>query len=527
MSNSGAQQTDDYRRYCPDDPKVHISDAICHGRQRVGYPLCKECPFNDTGGDGIIAVMGDGPGTQKESRPMIASMFKAYDVRATYPEPLDEEAAWRIGNATAQFLRASLHGSDRGSPEANTIVVGYDMRRHSPSLSEALIQGALAAGANVVNIGMVDTPQVYFAVNHLGACGGIQTTASHNPAEYNGFKICGQKGRPVGENTGLQDIYRIASKIARHDAVAQGTIRKQDLSEPYKRFVRGFLRPTRPVKVAVDASNGMAGRWFPILFDDVENLEIIKINFEHGGTFVHEPNPLVDANLAQLCKGIRKHRADFGICFDGDADRLRMVDERGEIIPCDMLTAVLAIYFLEQAPGSTVVYDLRSSKVVREEIEKAGGTARRDRVGHAFMKKAMADSDAIFGGELSGHFYFRDNWSCDSGMLAFVHMLNVINRRNKAVSELIAPVRRYAASGERNFENEHKDETIAKLGGVFEGAEVDHLDGITVQYPDWWFNVRKSNTEPLLRLNLEVEDASVLEARVAEVARHLGKHVAH
>ena len=527
MMKPGAQPTAGYSRHCPDEPTVRISDAVCHGRQRVGYALCKDCQFSqakqgDTGGG-----LGAPPVHPKESQPDIAGMFKAYDVRATYPQPLNEDAAWRIGNAAAQFLRASLHGADRGSSAANTIVVGHDMRRHSPSLSEALIQGALSAGANVVQVGMIDTPQIYFAVNHLGACGGIQTTASHNPAEYNGFKICARQGKPVGENSGLPDICRIASKMTRHDAGTQGTVRKEDLSKPYKEFVRSFCRPTRPLKVAVDASNGMAGRWFPILFDDVENLEIIKINFEHIGTFVHEPNPLVDANLAQVCQAVKAQDADFGVCFDGDADRLQMVDERGQIIRCDLLTAILAPYFLEQAPGSTVVYDLRSSRVVREEIEKAGGVPRRERVGHAFMKKALADSKAVFGGELSGHFYFRDNWCCDSGMLAFVHMLNLINKRRQSLSELIRPVQRYAASGERNFENERKDETIAKLAEVYESAEVDHLDGITVQFADWWFNVRKSNTEPLLRLNLEVEDPSALEARVAEVAQHLGTLVAH
>ena len=527
MTKSASQETEEYYRYCPDEPEVHISDAVCHGRQRVGYPLCKECRFSQGKQTGAGAVPGKPQVGRKESRLTIESMFKAYDVRATYPEPLNEDAAWRIGNATAQFLRAALHGADRASNEANTLVVGRDMRRHSPALSEALIQGALSTGANVVDIGMTDTPQVYFAVNHLRACGGVQTTASHNPAEYNGFKICARKGRPVGENTGLPDICRIASKMVRHDAGTQGTLRKQDLSEPYKEFVGSFLKPTKPLKVAVDASNGMAGRWFPILFDDVESLEIIKINFEHSGTFVHEPNPLVDANLAQLRQAVVEQGADFGVCFDGDADRLQMVDERGEIVRCDMVTAILAPYFLEQAPGSTVVYDLRSSKVVAEEIEQAGGIPRRERVGHAFMKKALADSKGIFGGELSGHFYFRDNWCCDSGMLAFVHLLNLITKHGQPLSEMIAPVKRYAASGERNFQNERKDETIAKLTQVYASAKVDHLDGITVQHQDWWFNVRKSNTEPLLRLNLEVKEPSTLEARVAEVAQHLGQPVAH
>jgi phosphomannomutase len=264
-----------------------------------------------------------------------------------------------------------------------------------------------------------------------------------------------------------------------------------------------------------------------MVFDDVPGLEIVKLNFEHDGTFVHDPNPLVESNLAQTRSAVRETRADFGVCFDGDADRLMVVDEKADVVPCDMITALLVPYFLSDNPNSAVVYDLRSSRAVREEIRRYNGRPRRERVGHAFMKKSMADADAVFGGELSGHFYFKDNWYCDSGLLAFVHLLNLLGQRGEPLSALIKPLRRYAASGERNFQNENKDDAIKWVAKIYKDARIDYLDGITIEYADWWFNVRKSNTEPLLRLNLEAQTRELMEAKVAEVARHLGTPVDH
>ncbi len=458
---------------------------------------------------------------------MLEKVFKAYDVRGETPEPLDADVAWRIGNATAQFLKSQLRGPDRPAAGSAAIAVGRDMRKTSPELSRAFIEGARAAGMNVIDIGMIDTSQIYFAVNHLQTCGGVQTTASHNPAHYNGFKICGKRGKPVGADTGLGEICKIAKGLSQTSGVAEGSLDTRDLAEPYKQFIRQYLRAPRKMKIVVDASNGMAGRWFPILFGDIDELEIHPLNFEHNGEFVHDPNPLIEANLAQLRDKVRRMKADFGICFDGDADRLILVDERAEIIRCDVMTAILAEYFLKQLPGATVVYDLRSSRIVPEVIRRAGGVPRRERVGHAFMKKALADSHGIFGGELSGHFYFKDNWYCDSGMLAFVHTVNLLSEAARPLSELVAPMLRYATSGERNFENENKEATIKQLARDYADAKIDYLDGITVQYDNWWFNVRASNTEPLLRLNLEADSEDLLQAKLAEVARRLGTPVAH
>ncbi len=522
------QSVDEYYRYCPNQPKVLISDAVCMGRRRASYPFCRGCQFNDDErGEGSARIISSRSHVLEERAAMIEKVFKAYDVRATYPDMLNEEIAWRIGFATASFLRSSLRGLDRGDSTASTIVVGRDMRKSSPRLSSAFIEGALAAGTPVIDVGMIDTSQIYFAVNYLGTCGGVQTTASHNPAEYNGFKVSGARGAPVGADTGLADICRIAQNTAKHETGERADLQKRDLSGEYKAFVRSFLETPRKLKICVDASNGMAGKWIPIIFGDDPRLELICLNMEHKGEFVHEPNPLVDENLHQVREAVRSNQADFGVCFDGDADRLMLVDEQAEIVRCDLVTALLARRFLARKPGSTVVYDLRSSRVVPEEIKKAGGTPRRERVGHAFMKKALSESKGVFGGELSGHFYFKDNFYCDSGMLAFVHVINTLTAENKSLGKLIAPLKRYYSTGERNFENNNKDQTIGAVGERYADGRVDFLDGVTVQYEDWWFNVRKSNTEPLLRLNMEANSPELLAQKLDELAPQLGEPVEH
>lgn len=520
------QKPSEYTRFCPNEPKILISDAVCFGRRRSHYPHCPGCRFNDDEKKGATAASAAATRATEALR-MMDSVFKAYDVRGTYPQPLNEDLAYKIGYATAQFLQASLRGVERGDLEAGRIVVGRDMRKSSPSMSGAFIEGARAAGSPVIDIGMIDTSQIYFAVNHVKCAGGVQTTASHNPGHYNGFKISGAGGSPVGADTGLTDIKRLAQTVVRREGVKLAPHSTLDLTAPYKSFVRSFLQTPRPMRVVIDASNGMAGKWAPILFGDVAELDITWLNLEHTGEFVHEPNPLVETNLRQLQGEVLRVGADFGVCFDGDADRLVLVDEQAEPVRCDLLTALLAREFLRKAPDATVVYDLRSSRVVAEEIKAAGGRPRRERVGHAFMKKALSETKGVFGGELSGHFYFRDNWFCDSGMLAFVHVVNVLTREGRPLGDLIRPLQRYASSGERNFENEDKDSAIKRLTERFKDARIDSLDGVTVQYEDWWFNVRKSNTEPLLRLNLEAKTQKLLEDKLAIVAKELGKPVAH
>ncbi|HIB00546.1 MAG TPA: phosphomannomutase/phosphoglucomutase [Phycisphaerales bacterium] len=456
------------------------------------------------------------------------TVFKAYDVRAVYPEPLNEEIARQIGLATGTLLLEEAGGK-------GAVVVGHDMRPSSPSLVNALKDGVLSSGADVIDVGLVDTPFIAFAVNHLNAIGGIQTTASHNPIQYNGFKICRAKAKPVGMGTGLELIESMAIHQQNDsNCDERGDESSVDLWDQYKAHVFTYLDPRIQsgeivIKAAIDASNGMAGTMVPKLFRGVKGLELIEINFENDkGTFVHEPNPLVDANLQQTIDAVVEHTCDLGICFDGDADRCMVVDEMGTIVGCDLITAWLAPKFLKHEKDSgSIVFDLRSSHAVATSVASAGGKSVRSRVGHVFMKQAMAEHDAPFGGELSGHFYFRDNFYADSGAMAFAAVVSAIAGSEQTMSSQIAPHRSYCQSGEINFETSDKDEAMAKLVSAYPDAEVDRLDGVTVDCGAWWCNVRGSNTEPLLRLNLEASTEEEVLTRVAEVSQFLGTRVDH
>ena len=420
-----------------------------------------------------------------------------------------------------------MTGYERGQASSNRLVVGRDMRPHGEPLTEALIQGVSSSGIGCVDIGLCDTPMVYFAINHLGACGGVQVTASHNPIEYNGFKISGLRARPVGRDTGLKEIQRLVSSLRRMPAGASVTPwQRIDLWEAYREHVLRFLKVSRRLKVVVDASNGMGGKMIPAIFAD-SDVEIVPLNFEIGRGFKHPPNPLVEANLADVKKAVVARQADFGICLDGDADRCMFVDEKAATVRCDLMTALMAGYFLKDDPGAMIVYDLRSSRVVAEEIRAAGGVPRRERVGHAFIKKTMTDGHGLFGGELSGHFYFRDNYNCDSGAIAFATALTVLSERDEPFSKVVAPLVRYCHSGEINFDVEDKDAAMKQVEDAFSDAEIDHLDGVTCQYDHWWCNVRPSNTEPLLRLSLEARDKPLMKKKLTALKKILGEPVAH
>jgi phosphomannomutase len=456
---------------------------------------------------------------------MDPAIFKAYDIRGIYPDQIDEEGAWKVGCAAARFLRSLLSGYERGQAKAQSLCVGRDMRTHSEKLTKALIKGMNSTGTNVIDIGMIDTPQMYFAINHLGTCGGVQVTASHNPEKYNGFKISGLHAMPVGADTGLKDIKHIAMALLHTKGTGTGSVQKRDLTQEYRNHVLKFLRPNiKKMKIVVDAFNGMAGKMIPALFNNLP-VEIVSLNFEHTGTFKHEPNPLVKKYLAEVKRTVKKQKCDFGVCFDGDADRLMVVDEKGRPISCDLLTAMMVPYFLEKKPRSVVVYDLRSSRVVREEILKNGGTPRRERVGHAFMKKAMRDSHAVFGGELSGHFYYSDNYYTDSAMITLIHVINIVSKAGVPISELIKPLKKYFCTGELNYEVEDKQAKINEIAKRYSDGQVDKLDGVTVGYKEWWFNCRPSNTEPVLRLIIEAVSKELLEEKLSEINEHLGEPV--
>ena len=460
---------------------------------------------------------------------MLERIFKAYDIRGVYGDVLTEETAWKIGCATGTFFKK------QNNDQPGLVLVSRDMRHSSESLSEALTEGLRAAGMNVGDLGMADTSIQYFAINHVGAVGGVQVTASHNPPEYNGFKISGAEAKPVGASTGLAEIQQIAEGLGDDRRPAEGTYDELDLWPAYREHIRSFLRPlSRPMKVFVDASNGMAGKLVPQVFDGIDNLEIIPLNFETTGEFAHEPNPLVAANMVPTQEGVKEHGAVLGACFDGDADRCMLVDDQGTIIGCDHLTALLAHHFvpLEKQAGRehpAIVYDLRSSKVVEETLKELGAEPVRSRVGHVFMKAALREHNAVFGGELSGHFYFRDNYYADSGAIAFAALLSVLSETGKPMSEVIAPLRRYPQSGEINFQVEDKQGVMESLkSGYADVAQVDELDGVTIDAfanEGWWFNVRASNTEPLLRCNAEAKDEATLQRILDELTPQLGQPV--
>jgi phosphomannomutase len=440
------------------------------------------------------------------------AIFKAYDIRGTVPDQLNPELAYGIGRGSAHFLGAE------------TVVVGRDARTHSPELTEALIRGINDEGVSVVELGLVSTPMLYFAVEELGAGGGIMVTASHNPGEYNGFKICREHAIPIGEASGLKEIESLtAERASLAPSDQRGGRSTADVVDGYVEHVLGVGSDCLELKVAIDCGNGMASVGLEKLLERLP-LEVERLYFEPDGTFPnHEADPLKVENLRDVGDAVRRVGADFGVAFDGDGDRSVFVDEQGEAIASDLMTAILAREQLRRSPGGIVLYDLRSSRAVAEEIEMAGGVAQICRVGHSFVKAQMRETGAIFAGELSGHTYFRfsDRLMADDGTAAFVALLDVLAAEKKPLSEIVAPLRRYHASGEINRRVKDTQALLAEIQAEHEGApEVSTLDGLLVRYEDWWFNLRPSNTEPVLRLNLEAgSEGRMVEERDRLVAR--------
>jgi phosphomannomutase len=443
-------------------------------------------------------------------------IFKAYDVRGVVPTELDDAVASRLGHA---------FGTSVGPGQ---VVVGRDMRPTSPVLGRAFADGLLAAGCSVVDIGLVTTPCLYFVVGSRGCRGGAMVTASHNPAQYNGFKLCGAGAVPIGSESGLRQLEAVvARRLPVPPAPAGAVAQVADVHRDYVAHLLGLSASIGRLKVAFDCGNGAVGAILPALLERLPKVEAVRLYFEPDGTFPnHEANPLVEANLRDVKRVVREQRCDLGVAYDGDGDRVVFVDERGETIPADLMTALLARRVLARAPGASIIYDLRSSRVVAEEIRAAGGTPVEERVGHAFIKKTMRDRNAPFAGELSGHFYWRDHFFCDTALLTTVHVLAMASE-GRLLSELIAPLRRTHRSGEINFEVEDKDGALARLETAFPGATITKLDGVTVRLADFWFNARKSNTEPLLRLNVEASSEHALAAALGRVESLLSSPVAH
>jgi phosphomannomutase len=438
----------------------------------------------------------------------LAAVFKAYDVRGTVPEQIDDDLARKVGNSFVAVTGAT------------SVVVGHDMRASSPGMSRAFAEGAAEAGADVTLIGLASTDQLYFASGRL-ECPGAMFTASHNPAKYNGIKMCRAFASPVGRETGLVEIRdRVAGRSVL-TAARPGSIAEQDVLDDYASYLLA-LAPVRGrrLKVVVDAGNGMAGLTAPAVLGQVD-AEVVALYFELDGTFPnHEANPIEPANLVDLQARVRETHADIGLAFDGDADRCFLVDERGELVGPSVLTALIAARELAKDPGATIIHNLITSRGVPEIVRELGGHPVRTRVGHSYVKAQMAETGAVFGGEHSGHFYFRDFWRADSGMLAALHALAALAETDHPLSEVLRPYSRHVASGEINSQVDDQQGVLDELERTWagrDGVDVDHLDGLTVNHADWWFNVRASNTEPLLRLNAEGADSATM-ARVRDDA---------
>ncbi len=443
----------------------------------------------------------------------LSAVVKAYDIRGLYPSQLDESIARDLG---AAFVRVV---------ETASVVLGHDMRPSSPGLAAAFAEGARSQGADVVDIGLASTDQLYFASGHL-QCAGAMFTASHNPAQYNGVKLCRAGASPVGQDSGLREIQALAEGgVPPYDG-APGDLARHDLLDAYGEHLRAMvdLTAARPLTVVVDAGNGMAGHTVPAVLGPLP-FTVVPMFFELDGTFPnHEANPIDPENLRDLQRAVREHGADAGLAFDGDADRCFVVDERGELVSPSAITALIAVRELtkERARGreGVVIHNVITSKRVPEIVREHGGTPVRERVGHSFIKARMAQTGAVFGGEHSGHFYFRDFWRADSGMLAALHVLAALAEHSAPLSALMAPYAGYAASGEINSvvsDQQGAIDAALECYGSRPDVAVDDLDGLTIDAGHWWFNLRPSGTEPLLRLNVEARDHATMEAVRDEV----------
>ena len=435
----------------------------------------------------------------------LSAIFKAYDIRGVVPSELDEDAARRIGAATVDFLAAPR------------IILGRDARPSSPALAAAFIEGATGRGADVVDIGLAATDLVYFASGDLGLPAAM-LTASHNPPEYNGIKLCRERAGPIGEESGLREI-RALAEAGPGPGGHRGAVTVEVVLDRFVEHLLGLVdvESIRPLSVVTDTANGMGGLTVPAVFDRLP-VKLVPLYLELDGTFPNHPaDPIVPENLRDLRAAVVEHGADLGLAFDGDADRVFLVDERAEGVSGSLVTALVAQGMLEREPGAGVIHNLICSRVVPEVVREHGGTPIRSRVGHSFIKQLMAETEAIFGGEHSGHFYFRELFRADSGLTAALIVLERLSTAGVTLSELLAPYQRYAASGEINSEVADPPATIERVAAAFGDGKQDRLDGLTVDYRDWWFNVRPSNTEPLLRLNVEASDAGLLEERTAAV----------
>ena len=438
----------------------------------------------------------------------MGSIFKAYDIRGSYPDELDEVMARKIGAAFVRLLNAQR------------IVIGRDMRLSASALAKAFVEGAISSGAAVTDIGMVTTPLLYYAIIAGRFDGGAMVTASHLPGGMNGVKICREEAIPLSGDHGLPELERLVHEKppVQKSHTSTGAYEEVDVLDGYIEKLSNFVHNPKSLKIVVDAGNGMAGPEVFALFKQFPVWTLIPLYMEPDGRFPHHiANPLLPAATRDLQAMVRREKADIGVAFDGDGDRCGFIDEKGKRVPEDLVTALIAEFLLAKEPAATVLYDLRSSRIVPETITRLGGKAVRTRVGHAFIKARMREENALFAGELSGHYYYRDIGFTDNALFTMIQMLNFLSLKKMPLSDLIHPLQTYYATGEINIEVKNKEAVFAALEAAYKDAKKDHLDGLTIEYYTWWFNLRASNTEPLMRLNLEADDQATEEEQKKKV----------
>jgi phosphomannomutase len=442
----------------------------------------------------------------------MTGIFKAYDIRGLYPQELDEGIARKIGYAFAEYL---------GKKD---VVVGYDMRESSRPLAEAFMDGVLSHGTNVRDIGLATTPMLYSAIIDGHFDGGAMITASHLPSKYNGIKLCREKAIPLSGEHGLPDIeklYKSRTKLLSRNAHFSFEV----FLDRYLEMLSTFIQPSEALKIVVDVGNGMGGLDSRRVFKKYPNCEFIPMYMDPDGDFPnHVPNPIIASNTEELQKRVDSEKADLGIAFDGDCDRCGFVDENGERVASDLIIPILSEYFLQKDPGATILYDLRASRAVPERIKELGGKPMKTRVGHSFVKQKMREVNAIFAGELSGHYYYREMGFIDSGILSMISMINLLSSKRVPISQLVRPLKKYAQSGEINIQVRDVQGLFRELETRYQDAQMEHLDGLTVEYADWWFNLRRSHTEPVVRLVMEAKGKERLQKEKSDVMQIIAKY---
>lgn len=537
---AGTQPTADYYRYCPGEERIRISNAICRGRRHAHFPKCHGCQFNDDERSRAAATTMQADSTAGEATPRVAipteraasapaaaaldAVFRWHDVLGKYPQPLNLDAAWRIGYATARFLFGRLRGFDRADPNVRKLIVGRDARESGGALEPALIEGIQSAGLDVVRIGIVDSPQVHFAVHHLNACGGIHVTGGRRPADYNGFRICAARACPVASETGLPSIRDMAARAARHETGATGAVHDVKIIDAYREYLLRAFRaaPTdaAPHRVVIAACAGVATTLIPAIFGGVRYLNFTFLDSDADGV----GDPSEPAVISRMRKAIRELKADFGVAFDGSATACVFADDKGTILPADHVAALVARRMIEREPGASIVHDHRFGRSFLEEVQRAGGTAVPSTGSGVAIKKCMHERRAVFGADFEGRFYFDDDdGPCsENAFLALWHVADLLCAHRRRLSDLVRPFQRYRSSGGLRFRCGDVQRVLNEVAAEHVDARIDRFDGVSVHYPDWWFNVRPAKVPDELELVLEARNKKTVEERLAQLTPLLG-----